>query len=221
MGPIVRDATSEDLEWLKFHNEQARKIGDIFIASAEKYSDIFTAINVIYVGLLTFIGLASGGVLKNLSFPLSIVFLFPVIFWIAGMYCFLLVKQPFFTEYPDNSPSDIRQALMESNIKKGKYYRNGIICFGFGILLMIIPLIMGLYITAIPEPTTPATNVQLIIGNDHVQYVKQIPIEFVPNTNKTVTVTLVKTAGTDYLILLQNGDHVDINKSWVELVVKK
>ncbi len=103
MGPVIRDATPEDLDWLKFHNEQAKKTGDYFIASAEKYSDIFTAINVIYVGLLTFIGLASGGVLKSLSFPLSIVFLFPVICWIAGMYYFLQVKQPFFTEYSPDS----------------------------------------------------------------------------------------------------------------------
>ncbi len=75
---------------------------------------------------------------------------------------------------------------------------------------------MGLHITALPEPSSPAMDVQLIIGNDHVQYVKQIPIDFVPGTNKTVTVTLVKTTGTGYLIMLPNGDRVDISKSWVE-----
>ncbi len=36
---------------------------------------------------------------------------------------------------------------MESNIKKGKNYRNGIIWFGFGILLMVLPLVSWVFIS--------------------------------------------------------------------------
>jgi hypothetical protein len=221
MAPIVRDATPEDLEWLKFHDEQIRKIGDYFIASADKYSDIFTAINAIYIGLLTFFGLASGGVLKILEFPLSIVFLAPTICWIGAMFFFFQVKQPYFTSYSPDSPSDIRNALGDSNIKKGKNYRNGIFLFGIGILFMVAPLVLGLYVAATPGLAAPAADVQLVIENDYVQYANQIPIEFVPGTNKTVNVSLVWTTDTFYQIRLQNGDKVDINKSWVKAVLKK
>lgn len=221
MAPVVSDVTPEDLEWLKFNDEQIRKIGEYFIASADKYSDIFTAINAIYIGLLTFFGLASGGVLKIIEFPLSIVFMAPTICWIGAMFYFFQVKQPFFTSYSPDSPSDIRNALSEANIKKGRNYRNGIFLFGIGILCMVVPLVLGLYVATTPGPAAPAADVQLVIGNDYVQYVRQIPIEFVPSTNKTVTVSLVRTTDTFYQIKLLNGDKVDIDKSWVKVVVKR
>ena len=220
MSPQVSDATPEDLKWLEFHNLEIQKMGDYLIASADKYSDIFTAINAIYAGLLAFIGLTNSGVLKNIVFPLSLIFLIPIFCWIIAIFCFFQVKQPYFTSYSPDSPDEIRKAVSASNIAKAGYYQKGLILFGIGILFMVIPLTLGLYITTVPDSAAISGKVQLVIGNEYVEYLKQVPVDFVPGTNKTEPVSLVKISDTVYRIKTQNGDQVDINKTWVEILIK-
>jgi hypothetical protein len=54
-----------------------------------------------------------------------------------------------------------------------------------------------------------------------VQYFKEIPIDFIPGTNKTVIVSLLDVTDTGYRIRMQNGDSVELDKTWVQTVIWK
>jgi hypothetical protein len=214
----VRDATKDEEDWIAYDLQSQKDLGDYFVKQAEKYNDIFTAVYGIYTGLLLLFGLMNGQILKMLAFPVVLCFLLPIAGWVLGIYYFFRVLQPDIQKMPPNSPSAIRKSVYASNVNKAQFYRNGLLAFGIGVLLMVFSLGFGSYWASLPADTG---NVQLVIRDDAVQYISQIPIELVAGTNKTVNVSLQNTTDTGYRVRLANGDTVDLEKAWVQTVIWK
>jgi hypothetical protein len=216
----VRDATPEEEEWIKYEITSQKELGAYYVTQAEKYNDIYTAVYAIYTGLLLLFGLMNGQILKIIQWPTILIFLLPIIAWVIGVFFFFRVMQPSIKTMPPNSPSEIRKGLYESNVEKAKNYRNGLLAFGIGVVLIVVSLAIGSYFASLP-PVTATGDVQLVIKDDSVQNIIQIPIDLMPGTNKTVVVSLQNTTDTSYSIRLNNGDTVDLDKTWIQTVIWK
>jgi hypothetical protein len=216
----IRDATTDEEEWIKYELTSQKELGAYYVTQAEKYNDIFTAVYAIYTGLLLLFGLMNGQILKIIQWPTVICFLLPIAFWVIGIFFFFQVNQPTIKKMPPNSPSAIRKGLYESNVEKAKNYRKGLLAFGIGVILIVFSLGSGSYFASLP-PDTAKGDVQLVIKDDNVQYITQIPIDLIPGTNKTVVVSLRNTTDTSYSIRLDNGDTVDLDKTWIQTVIWK
>lgn len=216
----IRDGTQDEYDWVKYENDGQKTLGDYFVTQAQKYNDIFTAVFAIYTGLLLLFGLMNGQILKLIPWPWILTFLLPIIAWLIGIFYFFQVLQPYIKKLPPNSPNDIRKALYASNVKKARNYGRGLLAFGTGVLCIVLSLAIGTYFASFP-PETATGDVQFLIYDESVQYVTQIPLELVPGTNKTVVVSLRNTTDTDYSIALENGDTVDLNKTWIRTVIWK
>jgi len=215
-------ATGGDADWIKYDFDQQKSLSDYFLNQSDKYADIFNGINGIYIALLALFGFVNANVLTTTQWWQKGLIFLPFPFWLAGVLFFIRIKEPSITLERPNSPIEIRRQVYHSNEEKAKNYRNGIIYFMLGIGCMIIVLLAILTIP-VPVPAaaspTPAANVQLLINNDSVQYVSQIPIDFVNGTDKTVNVTLFNSTDTIYTIGLPDNDTVQLQKSWVQTVI--
>jgi hypothetical protein len=215
----ARDATKDETDWLDYEEGVQKKLGDYFLTAADKYNDIFIAVNTIYVGLLTLFGLISNNTLKILQFPVVIVFLLPVLAWIWGIFFFFRIKNPSITEERPNSPTAIRETLYTTNVEKARNYRKGLLCFATGLLLIPVALLIGSYWAALPAPQPVAQDVQIIFSDDTI--ISQIPIDLVNGTNKTVVISLVNTTDSGYQVKLANGDIVGLDKTWIKTIIYK
>jgi hypothetical protein len=121
---------------------------------------------------------------------------------------------------PPGSPTAIRKSLAASNVKKARNYSYGLGFFAAGVLLMLVSLGAGSYLASQP-PAAATGDVQLVIQPDAVQNIARIPIGMVSGTNKTVVVSLRNITDTSYTIALDNGDTVDLDKNWVQTVIRK
>lgn len=216
----IRDPTKAEEDWIQYELDTQKTIGAYYIEQAQKYNDIFTAVYAIYTGLLLLFGLMNGQILKIITWPWVLSFFLPIIAWAFGIFFFFGVLQPSIKKMPPNSPTAIRNGLYASNLEKAKNYRNGLLAFGLGVLLIVVSLGIGSWAASLPPETTTG-DVQFLIYDESVQYITQIPIELVPGTNKTVVVSLRNTTDTDYSIALDNGDTVDLNKTWIRTVIWK
>ena len=217
-------ATDDEKGWIVYDEKEQKDLSSYFLTQSDRYYEIFTAVNGVYLGVLALFGLTNGGTLKIIVWPAILVFLLPIAFWIIGMYFFLEIRQPMIRLSPPRDPGVIRQNLSDSNLIKAKNYRIGLFAFGVGVLLMIVSLGAGAYLASLPgapTPQIPPSDVQLIINNDSIPLLTQIPIDFIPGTNKTVIVALYNSTDTSYNIGLQNGDIVDIQKAWIQTVIWK
>jgi hypothetical protein len=215
----VRDATQNEADLL--NAEDQKTLQEYFITEAKDFNKLYTTVFTIYTGLLVFFGLMSGEVLNLIAWPRVLVFLLPVLAWILGIYFFFQVLQPDIQNMPPNSPTAIRKSLTASNIKKAKYYSYGLAAFAIGVLLMLVSLGLGSYLASSPPPAAATGDVQLVIRDDSLQNIAQIPVSLVPGTNRTVVVSLRNTTDTSYTIRLDNGDTVDLDKTWVQTVIWK
>ena len=223
MTVIDRDQLQDEKEWISWEDKTQKTLSDTFLTATDKSETIFTALNGVYIALLTFFGLYNNNILKILDFPAVILFLIPPGFWLLGMYYFLQVKKPNISPQRPNDAGAIRRGLYSSNVVKAKYYRRGIMAFSIGVLSIIIAVAGGLYLSNLPVPTTSytASDVQLVIMEDQVSSLSQVPMEFVPGTNKTTLVRLVNVTNTGYRVELANGDGVDLEKAWVKTIIWK
>jgi len=217
---IVRDATKDEEDWIAHDIKKQTGLGEYYVTQAEKYQSVWSAVFGIYTAILLLFGLVNANVLKSIQLPWVIFYFLPIIAWAVGIFFFFRVMQPSVKKMPPNSPSEIRKGLYESNVTKANNYRLGLAAFGCGVILILVSLVVGLYATSLP-PITATGNVQLVIQDNALQYISQIPIELVPGTNKTVTVSLRNTTSTSYTIRLTNGDTVDVDKKWIQTVIWK
>ena len=216
----VRDATKNESDWIEYADKAQQALNDYFITEAKNFNTLYTTVFGIYTGLLLFFGLMSGQVLKLLAFPAVIVFLLPLVGWIVGIYYFFQVLKPDIRKMPPNSPTAIRNSLAASNVTKAKLYSKGLAAFAIGVLLMLVSLGAGSYLASLP-PAAVTGDVQFVIRDDSLQNIAQIPVSLVPGTNRTVVVSLRNITDTGYTIKLDNGDTVDLDKTWVQTVIWK
>jgi hypothetical protein len=219
-GPRVRDATKEEADLVAADSKAQQELGSHLIQQAEKYQTLFTAVYGIYTGLLLLFGLMNGEILKMVVWPAVFWYLLPIVSWIIGICLFFLVLRPDIKQMPPYSPTAIQRRLVASNVKKARYYSAGLIAFGVGVLLMVVPIVAGSYYASLP-PAQETGDVQFLIYDDSVQYISEIPIELVSGTNRTVTVALFNTTDTVYSVRLSNGDTVDLDKKWIRTVIRK
>jgi hypothetical protein len=216
----LRDATKNEADWIEYDAKAQQDLNDYFITEAKNFNTLYTAVFTIYAGLLLFFGLMNGQVLKLIAWPGVLVFLLPVLSWILGIYFFFQVLQPDVQKMPPNSPMAIRKSLAASNVNKAKNYHYGLGFFAIGVLLMLVSLGIGSYLASLP-PAAATGDVQFVIRDDSLQNIAQIPVSLVPGTNRTVIVSLRNITDTGYTIKLDNGDTVDLDKTWVQTVIWK
>jgi hypothetical protein len=75
----VRDATKNESDWIDYDTKAQQALNDYFNTEAKNFNTLYTAVFTIYTGLLVFFGLMNGQVLKLVSWPGVLVFLFPVL----------------------------------------------------------------------------------------------------------------------------------------------
>jgi hypothetical protein len=216
----VRNATKNEADWIDYADKAQQGLNDYFITEAKNFNTLYTAVFTIYTGLLMFSGLMNGQVLKMIAWPGVLVFLLPVLAWIFGIYFFFQVLRPNVQKMPPNSPMEIRKSLAASNIKKAGNYSYGLGFFATGVLLMLVSLGAGSYLASQP-PAAATGDVQFIIRDDSLQNIAQIPVSLVAGTNRTVVVSLRNITDTGYTIRLDNGDTVDLDKTWIQTVIWK
>ena len=215
MAITLHETTEDEKDWVKYQNDQIKGVGKSLVDEADKYKDVFTGINTIYLALLVFFGLANDSVLKAFPFPVSLIFLVPIVFWIAGMYLFLMVKAPVFYECPPKSPSCIKEETINSNLRRGRYYKWGIFAFALGIIMMLVPLVAGSFLVATTSIPSTGEQVQFIVKGENAAFIQEIPLQLVPGTNKTSPVTLLAADTSAYTIRMENGNIVTIPKDWI------
>ena len=136
----------DDLDWLTYHREEQQQLGQYFLEKADGYSTLWTTVFTIYTGLLVLFGfMVSAGSLNEVEWPKSIVFLFPILAWLAGIFFFFRIFNPTIEKMTPNSPAEIRELFCKSNVEKAKNYRNGLTCFSIGILLVACALFVGIF----------------------------------------------------------------------------
>jgi hypothetical protein len=64
-------------------------------------------------------------------------------------------------------------------------------------------------------------HVQLIVPEEKMSDFKTIPIEFEKNSTKTMPLTLLTMDERSYMIQLVNGDVIQLNKSWIKILIIK
>jgi bifunctional DNase/RNase len=97
--------------------------------------------------------------------------------------------------------------------EKRFYLSIGIIIFILGVLS--IPCVVGFGLLN----TQP--QVQLIVLDEKIPDFKMIPIEFEINSTRTIPLTLLKMDEKSYTIQLMNGDIIQLNKSWIKVLIIK
>lgn len=209
----------DDLDWLTYHREEQQQLGQYFLEKADGYSTLWTTVFTIYTGLLVLFGfMVSAGSLNEVEWPKSIVFLFPILAWLAGIFFFFRIFNPTIEKMTPNSPAEIRELFCKSNVEKAKNYRNGLTCFSIGILLVACALFVGIFWTSPSD--IPGENVIFVIKDEFVEKVQEIPISMIPETNMTTVVQLYNTTESGYRIGLDDGTMVELDKNWVTNIVR-
>ena len=218
-GIFPKHATAVAEELSVLTPEEQQQLGQYFLEKADGYSTLWTTVFTIYTGLLVLFGfMVSAGSLNEVEWPKSIVFLFPILAWLAGIFFFFRIFNPTIEKMTPNSPAEIRELFCKSNVEKAKNYRNGLTCFSIGILLVACALFVGIFWTSPSD--IPGENVIFVIKDEFVEKVQEIPISMIPETNMTTVVQLYNTTESGYRIGLDDGTMVELDKNWVTNIVR-
>jgi len=220
------DDWSADLEWLKFGQEYIQKSEEHVESSAKALLTLESGLITVYVGALTYLDTYTKFLPHywNYSLLYWIIVLSPVIVFLISIsflsYAIFMRSVSFLSE----SPEKIKGSFQSNTKNKHTYLGYGLLTFVFAIFLASV--IMMSIAGNIPHIISPE-KVQLVIPSATSISVAQLPImenntqyinlnnQSTMNDTLTIPLTYIGQTSSGYLVQLDNGTTIELDKSVV------
>jgi len=203
---IKKEINKQKAAWITFGHQSQRDSSEFLDNTAKYFIGLVSIVYTLYTSILTYFGL-------NGQISFSFLYFIPLIFIFFSFVATLSVFNPGKSQVDYYDYISIMGATIKRAGEKRLYLSIGIIIFIVGVLS--IPCVVGFGLLNTHQ------QVQLIVPEEKISDFKTIPIEFEKNSTKTMPLTLLKMDEKSYTIQLVNGDVIQLNKSWIKILIIK
>jgi hypothetical protein len=203
---IIKEINKQKAAWITYGHQSQRDSLDSLDNAAKYLIGLVSIVYTLYTSILTYFGI-------NGQISFSILYFIPLAIIFISLIVTLFVFSPGKRQVDFYDYTSIMGATIKRAKEKRLYLSIGIIIFILGVIS--IPCVVGYGIF------TTQHQVQLIVSDDKIQDLKTIPIEFEINSSRTMPLTLLKMDDKSYTIQLGNGDIIQLNKSWIKVLIIK
>ena len=203
---IKKEIIKQKAAWITYGHQSQRDSLD-FLDNAAKYLiGLVSVVYTLYTSILTYFGL-------NGQISFSFLYFIPLIIIFFSFVATLFVFNPGKNQVDYYDPISIMEVTIKRAGEKRVYLSIGIIIFILGVIS--IPCVVGFGLLNTHQ------QVQLIVPEEKMSDYRMIPIEFEKNSTTTSPLTLLKTDEKSCTVQLVNGDIVQLNKSWIKVLIIK
>lgn len=205
MSTIEEELNKQQIEWIAYAQKSQRDSLDNLDTTAKYFVGLVSVVYTFYTSILTYFGLTG-------QLQMSVYLFVPVVGILLSLALTLLVFSPAKTVVNYSDPTSIMNATIERAKEKRKWLNWGI--FLFVISIVLIPVVTGFVFEQLHQ------NVQLVVSEDSVSYLKSNGVNFEENLTITLPLSIINFDNTSYTVKLNNGNIIKLDKKWVKFVLK-